>query len=167
MTDISKTLHRLLDKAGLEPEDVPDTSEGCREAMELLHVEIDEIKGQLDGEKAGLTSFSVQDHTWWNRANHALAMKKAQYGAMKRRRNQLVGIEEGEKKRRHTQRQREQEEAADRRRAERQKAHAQRMATESELQMTAIKPLIRELPPETRETFYATMQAATEEVRRD
>lgn len=160
MAELPRTLHKLLKKAGKDPDDLPDTATGCREALDLLSIEIEEIKSQLAGEAAGLTSITVQDSTWWNRANYALAMKKAEFAAIKRHRNHLLSIEEAERKRQKAEEQRQQQETADRRRAERQAAHVDRIISDAEVKMKAIQPLIRDLPPETRDAFYDAMSEA-------
>ena len=160
----------LLDLAKMSAEDLPDGLEAANTELHAAISEAKDIRTQIECERDGLSSRSVNDHTWIYRAQHALRMANAKVNVLKRHVNRLKE-EEGKQRRLEKEKRRRQNEldrvAAEKRRKAKRLAHEARLETEAEITVRAFKNVIKTLPEDLQRRFWVAANAALEEFRKE
>ncbi len=167
------TFEDLLKRGKIKPEDLPDDVASCDDLRTTLAAEIKMIEEQLALEEKGITSFSVNDHTWPQRALAALKMKRFRRAAVSRhrarldrtRRNQADADRKAESARNRERNQREWQAAEDRR-AERAKAHRENIEAEAEVCIRVVRNALNRLPEQIRDEIFKEMNEAVAVARR-
>lgn len=165
-------LDQLLEIAGMTEDDLPATEEETHAEMNDAIMEVADVRQQLADERAGITSRSVNDHTWPYRARAAAKALQARVNALKRHLNTMKGYrqqaEAQARREEKAQRRRYQAEAEERaleRRRIRATTHDKRMRSEAEVTLAAVRKHIQTLPEAEREAFYAVMREAQDKLR--